>query len=69
MKQTYNSRYVRLYNSCDQDGYNDKLITAAWDNGLGLHPLIFFGYDGGDQWKSRKAQLVSDLESDSTRRT
>lgn len=41
MKQTFNSRYVRLYGACDNKGYYDDIVDAAWDNGLGVHALVW----------------------------
>ena len=41
MRKTFNSRYVRIYGACDNDGFYDDIITAAWDNSLGVHALIW----------------------------
>ncbi|EPT02621.1 hypothetical protein FOMPIDRAFT_114078 [Fomitopsis schrenkii] len=58
-----NGRYVRLYGSCDKDGYYDKVVEAAWENGLGVHALIWFGFDSGNQWKTRRNKLFASLHS------
>ncbi|KAK0529377.1 hypothetical protein OC834_003716, partial [Tilletia horrida] len=66
MRTEFNSRYVRLYSACDDTSrdLNADLITAAWENGLGLHMLIWFGFDGGDQWRTRKRDLVRTIKAD-----
>jgi hypothetical protein len=43
IRKTFNSRYVRLYGACDKDGFYDDIVDAAWDNGLGVHALIWVG--------------------------
>ena len=63
IKETYGSRYVRLYGACDKDGFIDDLVDAAWDNGLGLHQLIWFGFNGGNQWQKRRDAIYSNLKS------
>ncbi|KAK0550223.1 hypothetical protein OC845_002753 [Tilletia horrida] len=63
MRSEFNSRYVRLYSSCDRASMNDDLIAAAWESGLGLHMLIWFGFDGGDQWRTRKRDLLRTIKS------
>lgn len=63
IKETYGSRYVRLYGACDKDGFIDDLVDAAWDNGLGLHQLIWFGFNGGNQWQRRRDAIYSNLKS------
>ncbi|KAG0704512.1 glycoside hydrolase superfamily [Suillus ampliporus] len=61
IKNTFGSRYVRLYGACDRDGFYDDIVDAAWEAGLGVHALIWFGFDGGDQWEARRDSLVSSL--------
>ena len=41
MRNTFNSRYVRLYSACDRKGFYDDVIEAAWCNSLGVHALIW----------------------------
>lgn len=63
IRNHFNSRYVRLYGFCDNDGYYDDVVEAAWANGLGVHALIWFGFDGGDEWIGRRDALFSSLHS------
>ncbi|KAG2129837.1 glycoside hydrolase superfamily [Suillus bovinus] len=63
IKHTFGSRYVRLYGACDRAGFYDDIVDAAWASGLGVHALIWFGFDGGDQWMARRDSLVSSLTS------
>ena len=44
MRNTFHSRYVRIYGTCDNDGFFDDIITAAWDNTLGVHALIWVSH-------------------------
>ncbi|KAJ6468303.1 glycoside hydrolase superfamily [Mycena sanguinolenta] len=53
IRQTFNSRYIRI---------ND-IVEAAWGAGIGVHALIWFGFDGTDQWKSRRDTLFGILHS------
>jgi hypothetical protein len=41
MRNTFHSRYVRLYGTCDREGFYDDIIEAAWDTTLGVHALIW----------------------------
>ncbi|KAI0305743.1 hypothetical protein B0F90DRAFT_1815321 [Multifurca ochricompacta] len=64
IRNNFNGRYVRLYGACDgREGFYDDVITAAWDNNLGVHALIWFGFDGSDQWKTRRDKLFATLHS------
>ncbi|KAH9176339.1 glycoside hydrolase superfamily [Lactarius sanguifluus] len=63
IRNNFNGRYVRLYGACDREGFYDDVVTAAWDNTLGVHALIWFGYSGSSQWKSRRDTLFSTLHS------
>lgn len=63
IRNTFHSRYVRLYGACDRDGFYDDIITAAWDNSLGVHALIWFGFDGTDEWIGRRNTLFETLHS------
>ncbi|KAH9061301.1 glycoside hydrolase family 17 protein [Lactarius vividus] len=63
IRNNFSGRYVRLYGACDREGFYDDVVTAAWDNTLGVHALIWFGYDGSSQWKSRRDTLFSTLHS------
>jgi exo-beta-1,3-glucanase (GH17 family) len=61
MRNRFNSRYVRLYGACDRNGFYDDVVEAAWDSGLGVHALIWFGFDGDDKWIGRRDALFSSL--------
>ncbi|KAI0253991.1 glycoside hydrolase superfamily [Lactifluus subvellereus] len=63
MRNTFHSRYVRIYGTCDRNGFYDDIITAAWDNSLGVHALVWFGFDGGSYWKNRRDTLFGTLHS------
>ncbi|CCM06261.1 uncharacterized protein FIBRA_08511 [Fibroporia radiculosa] len=63
IRQHFNSRYVRLYGACDREGFYDDIVDAAWDNGLGVHALIWFGFTGGDIWKTRRDTLLATLHA------
>ncbi|KAL0578089.1 hypothetical protein V5O48_003907 [Marasmius crinis-equi] len=63
IRKTFNGRYVRLYGACDRDGFYDDVVNAAWSAGIGVHALVWFGFDGGDIWKTRRDELVSTLHS------
>jgi exo-beta-1,3-glucanase (GH17 family) len=63
IKQKYNGRYVRLYGACDTKGFYDNVVDAAWEAGVGVHALIWFGFEGGKQWETRRDSLLSDLTS------
>ena len=41
IRNTFNSRYVRLYGVCDREGFFDDVIEAAWCTSLGVHALIW----------------------------
>ncbi|KZP34346.1 glycoside hydrolase family 17 protein [Athelia psychrophila] len=63
IRNNFNGRYVRLYGFCDNDGFYDDVIEAAWTNGLGVHALVWFGFDGTDQWEGRRDTLFGVLHS------
>ncbi|KAL9935568.1 hypothetical protein V8E36_005916 [Tilletia maclaganii] len=63
MRYQFHARYVRLYSACDRPGLNDDLVTAAWENGLGLHLLIWFGFDGGNEWHHRKRDILRTIKN------
>ncbi|TEB27089.1 B-(1-6) glucan synthase [Coprinellus micaceus] len=63
IRNQFNGRYVRLYGFCDQSGYYNNVIEAAWSAGVGIHALIWFGFDGSDIYKSRRDALFSVLKS------
>ncbi|KZT27959.1 glycoside hydrolase family 17 protein [Neolentinus lepideus HHB14362 ss-1] len=59
----FNSRYIRLYGACDREGFYDDIVAAAWENSLGVHALVWFGFDGSDIWISRRDTLFAALHS------
>ncbi|KAF8333886.1 glycoside hydrolase superfamily [Amanita rubescens] len=63
IRNRFHGRYVRLYGACDQNGFYNDIVEAAWDAGIGVHALIWFGFDGGDEWKWRRNELFSILHS------
>ncbi|KAI0743867.1 B-(1-6) glucan synthase [Daedaleopsis nitida] len=63
IRKTYNGRYIRLYGTCDKYGYYNNVVDAAWEAGLGVHALVWFGFTGGDQWKHRRDDLFATLHS------
>jgi exo-beta-1,3-glucanase (GH17 family) len=63
IRHNFNSRYVRLYGACDRVGFYDDIVEAAWSSGLGVHALIWFGFDGGDAWINRRDVLFAALHA------
>jgi exo-beta-1,3-glucanase (GH17 family) len=62
IRNRFNGRYVRLYGACDRNGFYDDVVDAAWGAGIGVHALIWFGFDGGDIWKTRRDSLFATLK-------
>lgn len=63
IRTRFNGRYVRLYGACDRKGFYDDVVNAAWDNSLGVHALIWFGFNGGNIWETRRDTLFASLHS------
>jgi len=42
---------------------SDDIVDAAWSNGLGVHALIWFGWDDPNIWKTRRDTLFASLFS------
>ncbi|KIK58039.1 glycoside hydrolase family 17 protein [Collybiopsis luxurians FD-317 M1] len=63
IRKKFNGRYVRLYGACDNDGFYDDIIDAAWTAGIGVHALIWFGFDGSNEWMTRRDNLFDTLHS------
>lgn len=63
MRSEFKSRYVRPYGGCDKSGFTNDMVNAAWEAGVGVYPLVWFGFDGGDQWKKRKNDIVQTIKS------
>jgi len=53
MVTSYKARIVITFGQCDQNNYFPTLISTAGSLGLKIIPLVWFGYDGGDAWKTR----------------
>ncbi|KAJ7328697.1 glycoside hydrolase superfamily [Mycena albidolilacea] len=64
IRKTYNSRYIRMYGACDRAGEcSNDIVDAAWGAGIGVHALIWFGFDGTNEWMSRRNTLLGILHS------
>ncbi|KAH9830827.1 glycoside hydrolase superfamily [Rhodofomes roseus] len=63
IRKNFDGRYIRLYGACDNDGFYDDIVDAAWENGLGVHALVWFGFDGDSKWKTRRDKLFASLHS------
>uniref|UniRef100_A0A0W0F7G8 Putative B-(1-6) glucan synthase n=1 Tax=Moniliophthora roreri TaxID=221103 RepID=A0A0W0F7G8_MONRR len=63
IRNTFSGRYVRLYGACDRSGFYDDVVTAAWEAGIGVHALVWFGFDGTDQWIGRRDTLIKTLHN------
>lgn len=63
IRRKFNGRYVRLYGACDRPGFYDDIVNAAWQAGIGVHALIWFGWDDPDIWKTRRNTLLGTLHS------
>jgi len=71
MRTKFNARYVRLYGACVQSGdkmktktgYYDTVVEAAWEAGIGVHALIWFGFDGGKLWEDQRDTLFSSIQT------
>jgi len=63
MRNRFKSRYVRLYGACDRNGFYDDVVDAAWEAGLGVQALVWFGFEGTDQWKGRRDSLFNTLHN------
>lgn len=62
IRNRFNGRYVRLYGACDRNGFYDDVIDAAWSAGVGVHALIWFGFEGGNIWQTRRDSLLNTLK-------
>ncbi|KIM39249.1 glycoside hydrolase family 17 protein [Hebeloma cylindrosporum] len=63
IRHTFNGRYVRLYGACDRQGFYNDVVEAAWEASVGVHALIWFGWDDPNIWKTRRDALFSILLS------
>ncbi|KAF8903693.1 hypothetical protein CPB84DRAFT_1814592 [Gymnopilus junonius] len=63
IRKTFKGRYVRIYGACDREGFYNDVIEAAWDAGVGVHALIWFGWSDPNIWKTRRDNLLGTLHS------
>ncbi|KAJ7173964.1 glycoside hydrolase superfamily [Mycena crocata] len=63
IRQTFKGRYIRMYGVCDRTDFYNDIVDAAWGAGIGVHALIWFGFDGTDEWKGRRDKLLGTLHS------
>ncbi|EDR04017.1 uncharacterized protein LACBIDRAFT_320159 [Laccaria bicolor S238N-H82] len=63
IRNTFNGRYVRIYGFCDRSSFYDDVVNAAWRAGVGVHALIWFGFDGDNLWQGRRDALFQSLSS------
>jgi len=63
IRNTFNGRYVRLYGDCENPGFYNNIITAAWDNTLGVHALVWCGFSNCNALQSRFNALSSILHN------
>ncbi|KAG0152315.1 hypothetical protein CROQUDRAFT_35367, partial [Cronartium quercuum f. sp. fusiforme G11] len=52
-----------IYGTCDCPGFDHDIIEVAVHTGVGFYALIWFGFDGDDKWKTRKARLLKVIQS------
>ncbi|KAF5370758.1 hypothetical protein D9758_001969 [Tetrapyrgos nigripes] len=57
IRDHFHGRYVRLLQ------LSDDIVDAAWISGLGVHALIWFGFDGDDIWIGRRDTLLAALHA------
>ncbi|PLW37590.1 hypothetical protein PCASD_09031 [Puccinia coronata f. sp. avenae] len=62
MRHSKKARYVRIYSNCDNQGFDNDVIEAAAQVGVGIYALIWFGFDGDDKWKGRKEHLLQAIK-------
>ncbi|KDQ20406.1 glycoside hydrolase family 17 protein [Botryobasidium botryosum FD-172 SS1] len=65
MRKDFNARYVRIYSACDTKGFYDQVVNAAYESNLGVFAMVWFGFDGGNEWKTRQSALLSTIETNS----
>lgn len=49
--------------TCTDSTFSDDVINAAWNAGVGIHALVWFGFDGGNIWQTRRDALFATLQS------
>ena len=71
IREKFNGRYVRLYGACVENdnqmvtksGYYDTIVEAAWEAGIGIHALIWFGFNGGTLWENQRDTLFDSIQN------
>lgn len=63
IRTRFNGRYIRMYGFCDRPGFYNDIVEAAWEAGVGVQALIWFGFDGGNAWVGRRDALFATLRS------
>ncbi|KDQ20380.1 glycoside hydrolase family 17 protein [Botryobasidium botryosum FD-172 SS1] len=63
MRKDFNARYVRIYAACDTSGFYDRIITAAYNAGIGVYAVIWFGFDGTNEWMGRRDALINTVKN------
>ncbi|PBK65487.1 hypothetical protein ARMSODRAFT_891754 [Armillaria solidipes] len=63
IRRRFKGRYIRMYGACDRIGFYNDVVNAAWEAGLGVHALIWFGFDGDNKWKTRRDTLFATLNA------
>ncbi|KAL1682820.1 glycoside hydrolase superfamily [Schizophyllum commune] len=63
IRTRFNGRYVRLYGACDRENFYDDVVEAAWEANVGVHALVWFGFDGTDEWKGRRDAVFNTIQN------
>lgn len=63
MRNEYGARYVREYGACDRNNFQSDVVDAAYAAGVGVYALVWFGFDGGDKYKSRLDDILDAVKS------
>ncbi|KAJ7116579.1 glycoside hydrolase superfamily [Mycena epipterygia] len=63
IRNKFKGRYIRMYGFCDTPGERCDIQISADHNAVGVHALIWFGFDGTDQWMGRRDALFGILHS------
>ncbi|KAH7099021.1 glycoside hydrolase [Auriculariales sp. MPI-PUGE-AT-0066] len=62
-RKTYGARYVRQYSACDTTGHTDNMVKAAYNAGLGLFAMVWWGFDNNDAYKTRLAAWLKTINT------
>ncbi|PVF94619.1 hypothetical protein CPB86DRAFT_788842 [Serendipita vermifera] len=64
MRSEFGARYVRMYGSCDyDDGFFDRFVTTAFQQGLGVYSTIWMDFDGSDSWRGRRERILNVIQN------